>query len=272
MTIAVNITVPEGLVFAADSRQTYTNARNDVRVSSDNAQKLFQLGPRHAAVTYGWAFLRNRNIHSHVNDFKATLGDKLTTQELANALGKYLTAEYNAHVQEKYDAAVDEKSYALALLVGGYDTENKVGQVYEVYVPGDEAILIHSTTERTGAAWRGHTLVIGRMLKGFDPRLRELEGFGDALTKTLESAPLDYLIDYWAMTLQDAVDLATFLVHTTIQMQRFSDGIRMAPGISANCGGPIDVAIVEPEHGFQWLRHKTLHAHYDGNILNNGET
>lgn len=272
MTIAINITVPEGLVFAADSRQTYTNARSDVRVSSDNAQKLFQLGPRHGAVTYGWAFLRNRNIHSYVNDFKTTIGDKLSTQELANALGKYLTAQYNAHIEEKYDTPVDDKSYALALLVGGYDADTKVGQVYEVYVPGEEAILVHSTSERTGAAWRGHTLVIGRMLKGFDPRLRELEGYQEQLDKTIQDAPLDYLIDYWAMTLQDAVDLATFLVHTTIQMQRFSDGIRKAPGVSANCGGPIDVAVLEPENGFRWLRHKTLHAHYDGNLVTNGET
>jgi 20S proteasome alpha/beta subunit len=272
MTIAINITVPEGLVFAADSRQTYTNARSDVRVSSDNAQKLFQLGARHAAVTYGWAFLCNRNIHSHVNDFKTTVAHNLTTQELANALGSYLTAQYHAHIEQKYDKAVDDKTYALALLVGGYDANSKVGEVYEVYVPGDKPILIHSTTERTGAAWRGHTLIIGRMLKGFDPRLRELEGYDEKLDKTLQDAPLDSLIDYWAMPLQDAVDLATFLVHTTIQLQRFSDGIRMAPGISANCGGPIEVAVVEPENGFQWLRHKTLHAHYDGNLVTNGET
>jgi len=271
MTIATNIAVPEGLVFAADSRQTFTNARSDVRVSTDNAQKLFQLGPRHAAVTYGWAFLCNRSIHSHINDFKTTISDQLTTAELANALGKYLTAQYKTHIEKEYDAPVDEKSYALALLVGGYDPGDKEGKVYEVYVPGEEAILVQTTDARVGAAWRGHTLVIGRLLKGYDPRLRELEGFDGKLAKTMETAPLDYLIDYWTMTLQDAIDLATFLVHLTIQMQRFSDGIRMAPGIPANCGGVIEVAVVEPERGFRWLRHKTLHAP-DGVSFANGET
>lgn len=272
MTIAVNITVPEGLVFAADSRQTYTNARNDVRVSSDNAQKLFQLGPRHAAVTYGWAFLLNRNIHSHVQDFKTTVAPDLKTEALAIALAKYLTAQYNAHIEKQYDAPVAENSYALALLVGGYDVGDKEGKMYEIYVPGEEAHLIHTTDERVGAAWRGHTLVIGRLLKGFDPRLRELEGYAETLGKTMETSPLDYLIDYWAMTLQDAIDLATFLVHTTIQMQRFSDGIRSAPGMSANCGGAIDVAIVEPENGFVWMRHKALHAPHAAGTLTNGET
>lgn len=272
MTIAVNIAVPEGLVFAADSRQTYTNARSDVRVSSDNARKLFQLGPRHAAVTYGWAFLCNRNIHSHVNDFKLTAAPDGKTEDLAIALAKHLTVQYNAHIEKEYDAPVDERNYALALLVGGYDTGDKEGKVYEIYVPGDEARLVQTTDQRVGAAWRGHTLVIGRLLKGYDPRLRELQGFDESLAKALENAPLDYLIDYWSMTLQDAIDLASFLVHTTVQMQRFSDGVRMAPGMSANCGGAIDVAVIEPENGFTWIRHQALHALHGSGIVANGET
>lgn len=272
MTIAINIAVPEGLVFAADSRQTYTNARNDVRVSSDNAQKLFQLSPRAAAVTYGWAFLCNRNIHSHVNDFKTTVSPDLKTEDLAKALAKYLGEQYKAHIEKEYDAPVDDKNYALALLVGGYDPGEKEGKVYEIYVPGDEAHLVQTTDARVGAAWRGHTLVIGRLLKGYDPRLREMEGFSEPMTKALDASPLDYLIDYWSMTLQDAIDLATFLVHTTIQMQRFSDGIRSAPGMSANCGGTIDVAVVEPENGFLWMRHKVLHAPHSAAVVTNSET
>lgn len=272
MTIAINVAVPEGLVFAADSRQTYTNARNDVRVSSDNAQKLFQLGPRHAAVTYGWAFLSNRNIHSHVNDFKATVPTDLKTEDLAVALAKYLTVQYHAHIDKEYDTAVDDKNYALALLIGGYDPGDKEGKVYEIYVPGEEAHLVQSTDARVGAAWRGHTLVIGRLLKGYDPRLRDIEGYDADINKTIETGPLDYLIDYWSMTLQDAIDMATFLVHTTIEMQRFSDGVRMAPGVPANCGGAIDVAVIEPDTGFNWIQHKTLHPPRSSRHITNSET
>jgi 20S proteasome alpha/beta subunit len=272
MTIAINVAVPEGLVFAADSRQTYTNVRSDVRVSSDNAQKLFQLGPRHAAVTYGWAFLCNRNIHSHVNDFKTTISTDLKTEDLAKALAKYLTEQYNEHIEKEYDAPVEEKNYALALLVGGYDVGDKEGKVYEIYVPGEDAHLVQTTDSRVGAAWRGHTLVIGRLLKGYDPRLRELPGFDEDMSKALETSPLDYLVDYWSMTLQDAIDFATFLVHTTIQMQRFSDGIRNAPGMSANCGGAIEVAVIEPENGFTWMRHRTLQAQHAAILISNSES
>ena len=92
--------------------------------------------------------------------------------------------------------------------------------------------------------------------------------YADAFNQAIYSA--DYTNH--GFTLQDAIDLATFLVHTTIQMQRFSDGIRMAPGMSANCGGAIDVAVIEPENGFSWLSHKTLHAPPPAGIVNNSET
>lgn len=272
MTIAINIAVPEGLVFAADSRQIYTNRLGDVRVGSDNARKLFQLGPRHGAVTYGWAFLGNRNIQSHVNDFKLTIPEGMKTQDLAVALAKYLTAQYKTTNEKQSDKPVEDGTYALALLVGGYDPGEKEGRVYEIYVPGEEATLIQTTDAQVGAAWRGHTIVIGRLLKGYDPRLRDLQGMSEEFIKTLDTAPLDYLIDYWSMTLQDAVDLAVFLAHTTIQAQRFSDGIRNSPGMSASCGGAIDVAVIEPDGGFSWLKRKTLVLPDGPGTLVNGET
>ena len=265
MTIAINIAVPEGIVFAADSRQTFTNAKGDVRVSSDNGQKLMQLGPRAGAVTYGWAFLLGRSIQSHVTDYKLSLGEKIPPiEELAKGLGEYLTKQYNEHIEKKFDKPVPDGNYALALLVGGYDVGDKNGRVYEVYVPKGEYYLVRATVDKVGSGWRGHTSVIARLLKGCDGRIRDLPGFTPELGKGLDESKLDYNVDYWSMPLQDAVDFATFLVHTTIQMQRFSDGILLKPGDSANCGGPIDVAVIEPNEGFRWVQRKNLHVNQVG--------
>lgn len=273
MTIAVNIVVPEGIVLATDSRQTYTNARSDVRVSSDYAQKLFQIGPRAAAVTYGWAFLLSRNIHSHINDYKVSLGDKAATvEELAKGLGLYLTEQYKQHVAKEFDKPVADGNYALALLVGGFDAGDKTGRVFEVYVPSGEYYLVRSTDEKVGAGWRGQSTPITRLLKGYDTRINELAGFSPELDKSLTEAKLDYIVDYWSMTLQDAVDMATFLVHTTIQIQRFSDGTRMAPGAPANCGGPIEIAVIEPNNGFQWIQHKAIRGERISAMDSNSET
>jgi hypothetical protein len=273
MTIVVNIVVPEGIVFTADSRQTYTNRSGDVRVSSDYGRKLFPLGPRAAAVCWGWAFLHGRNIHSHVNDYKVSLGDAIPSlEEMARGLGQYLTQQYNTHIEKQLDKPVPQGNYALALLLGGYDHGDKSGKVYEIYVPNGEYYQRRTTDQSPGAGWRGHTLVISRLVKGFDPRLRDLAGVGEELTKALDESKLDYNVDYWSMTLQDAVDLATFLVHTTIQMQRFSDGISMQPGASANCGGPIDIAVIEPNQGFVWVQNKGLRGERASSVIANSET
>lgn len=273
MTIAINITVPEGIVFATDSRQTFTNARGDVRVGSEYGHKLFQLGPRVAAVTWGWAFLLGRSIHSHVNDFLVTLNDHpLSVEETAKRLGEYLNQQYQADIERGYNKPVAEGNYALALLVGGYDPGDKAGKVFEVYVPGGECYLRRTTDQSPGASWRGHIVVVSRLIKGFDPRLADLPGVTPELMKELDEAKLEYNIDYWTMTLQDAIDMAIFLVHTTIQMQRFSDGIVMFPGASANCGGPIDIAVIEPNENFRWIQRKTLRGEKSTALMMNSET
>lgn len=273
MTIGINIAVPEGIVFAADSRQTYANARGDIRVSSDNAQKLFQLTPWAGAITWGWAFLLGRNIHSHVNDFRVSQASQATTVEgLARSLGQYMQQQYLAHIEKGSDKAVAEGQYAFALFVAGYDPGHKSGKVFEVYVPEGEYHLRRTTDENPGAAWRGHYIPVSRLLNGFDPRLSDLTGYSEELGESLNEYKLAYQIDYWSMTLQDAVDLAAFLVHTTITMERFSDGIGMAPGSSAVCGGAIDIAVIQPDNGFEWVQRKALQGERPSKIIFNSET
>jgi len=267
MTFIINITVPEGIVFAADSRQTFTNQRGDVRVSSDYGHKLFQITPRVAGMTAGWSFLDGRSIHSHIQDFRLSLKNQdLPVEDIVRRLGETLTSLYQADVDKKLADPVAEDSYAVVMMVGGYDPGGNQGKVYEVYAPKGEYYLRRTTNESPGSAWRGYTPVVARLLKGYDPRLRDLDGFTEQLGKTLDDGALGYLIDYWSMTLQDAVDQALFLVHTTIQMQRISDGIGMAPGSSADCGGEIDVAVIDSLQGFQWIQCKQLRARLPGQL------
>lgn len=273
MTIAVNITVPEGIVLAADSRQTYTNTRGDVRVHSDYAYKLYQINSRVVAMTWGWAFLLGRNIHSHVNDYKLSQSiENQTVEGIAKGLGRYLTKQYRAHIKHNHDKPVDKNDYATGLLIAGYDPGDKTGKVFEVYIPKGECYQRANTSDDPGALWRGHTLVISRLIKGYDPRLRQIEGFNEQLDKSLDSAPLDYKVYYRSMPLQDAIDLSIFLVHTTIQTERFTDGVALQEGSSAVCGGPIDVAVVEPDRGVRWIQRKALQGERSTMTMVNSET
>jgi hypothetical protein len=64
-----------------------------------------------------------------------------------------------------------------------------------------------------------------------------------------------------AMPLQDAIELAEFLVNTTIQWVRFAPG---APTVA----GPIEVAAISKHEGFRWIRRK----YYFERALNPEET
>jgi hypothetical protein len=44
---------------------------------------------------------------------------------------------------------------------------------------------------------------------------------------------------------QDGIDYAAFLIRTTIDMQRFSDGTIGDPGLIPACGGPLQILVVE---------------------------
>ncbi len=59
------------------------------------------------------------------------------------------------------------------------------------------------------------------------------------------------------MPIQDAIDLAEFLVHTTVGFTRFKRG---APTV----GGPIESAAITKHEGFKWVRRK----HYFDRSLN----
>jgi hypothetical protein len=51
------------------------------------------------------------------------------------------------------------------------------------------------------------------------------------------------------MPIQDVIDLAEFLVHSTIMFSRFAPG---APTV----GGPIEIAAITKHEGFKWVQRK----------------
>ncbi|MBN2394864.1 MAG: hypothetical protein JXC36_00180 [Candidatus Atribacteria bacterium] len=73
MSLAINATIPEGIVLAADSRQSYRNRKGMARIGSDNASKLFQLNQRMGIAVTGLAFLPEngvlKSISSYIKEF-----------------------------------------------------------------------------------------------------------------------------------------------------------------------------------------------------------
>ena len=64
---------------------------------------------------------------------------------------------------------------------------------------------------------------------------------------------LQYPIPYQALPLQDCVDLAIFLIRTTMSAQQLAIAIR-------GVGGPIDVAIITRTNGLKYVQQKIIHG------------
>lgn len=100
MSLCINTTTPEGMVLAADSRQSYRNMKGMSRIGSDSATKVFQLGKKVGVVVAGLAFLPEngvlKNISRFIEEFKKhTDIRKLSIEEIAAKLQDFFEEKYN---------------------------------------------------------------------------------------------------------------------------------------------------------------------------------
>ncbi len=91
MSLAINTITPEGIVLAADSRQSYRNRKGVSRIGSDSASKLFLINDRIGIAVTGLAFLQEngipKNISKFIEQFKREVeNEKLSVEEVANKL------------------------------------------------------------------------------------------------------------------------------------------------------------------------------------------
>jgi len=100
MTLAINVTTSEGMVLAADSRQSYRNRKGMARIGSDNATKLFQVNWRVGVAAAGLAFLSEdgvpKNISKFIEEFKKEPDvEKLNVKDVAEKLHSLFDEKYN---------------------------------------------------------------------------------------------------------------------------------------------------------------------------------
>lgn len=104
MSLGINTTTSEGIVLAADSRQSYRNQKGMSRVGSDSASKVFKLTDKVGLIVTGLAFLPEngilKNISKFIEDFKVTHDlKKLTVAEIGTELEKYFKDKYDYKAQ-----------------------------------------------------------------------------------------------------------------------------------------------------------------------------
>lgn len=239
MTIVIGVATPEGLVLASDSRTTSIGGNRRHRVASDNMQKVFVVEGVGVA-TFGDAFIGSDTIAGVMDQFAAQCVPEHTEDIAAfsSALGAFFDERFRQQHEE-----LPAGEFALGFLVAGYDSSG-IGQIYEVSIPGPEVAATGLLSSKGGVVWRGQTAVIRRLIKGVD--WDTLDRFEAKPSDEVDAAlsALEYHLNY-PITVQDGVDFAGFLVRTTIDMERFTDGIVGAPGGIPACGGDLQLLAIE---------------------------
>jgi hypothetical protein len=265
MTLAVTVVCQDGVVVAADSRTTLGNHRM-LRVGSDFTHKVFAPGGV-AVATYGEAFVDERSIASHMAEFAVVeAGNCAHPGPTARKLAAFFGDRYDAHRAALGDdeGAPPPGVAALGFLVSGYD-DTGVGEAWEVTLPDRAVEQIATTANGGGAAWRGQSDVVTRIVRGADlellVRLAAVHKLGaelDAVMPMLDEC--SYRIPFDSMNLQDGIDFAVLCIRTTIDVQRLTLGpLATAPEFSwPGVGGPIEIATVTATGGFAWVQRTSV--------------
>ncbi|MDE4077995.1 hypothetical protein OTK55_03045 [Methanosphaera sp. Vir-13MRS] len=100
MTLIINVTTPDGIVMASDSRQTQRNNKQITRISTNSAYKLFEVDNRIIIGTAGLAFFADKtgiqkNVSTYIKDYcNKTDLENLTVEDIAVGIHEYTNDNY----------------------------------------------------------------------------------------------------------------------------------------------------------------------------------
>jgi len=273
MTIAISLKVHDGLVIAADSASTIMGVAPGggvgVHTVYNNANKIANLCKTRpvGAVVWGAGSIGRVSISTLLKDLRK----RFAGQDPAHA--DWLLTDANCtvqHVAERLRQFVYEEAYVAAygagaaagkpstgILVAGYSAGQGLPESWQVRIQeGDcPAPTLAQPQDQVGCFVDGQPEAICRVLNGYGTGLRGiLQNLGvgplliDGVMNQITTA-LTVPMILPPMPIQDAIDLAEFLVYLTIVFTRFSPG---APTV----GGPIESAAITKHEGFKWIKRK----------------
>lgn len=249
MTIVTSVKVRDGLALGTDS-MTQIWGPQGYMASYANARKLFQVGDLPIGVmTYGLGNVGDRSIEGVVRDFCRELPTDHSVASIAAGLHAHVTPAYAAQFPGG-QGALD-----LGFVVAGYSPEARLAEEYEFRLPQDLAPRALRAQDQLGLSWRGIQDPAEAVLRGMKPSLREeLMGRGIApadLEQMAQNHGMAIALD--GMPVQDAVELAIFVLELTIRWARFQIG-------PDTCSHPLQLAVIRDEPCWEWISKPELHA------------
>ena len=198
------------------------------------------------------------SISSMAKDLRTSLTEKLCQDNYTIAEAVEFTQN---HFQEEYSRSHENvvPHHSFEFWVGGYGHDNSHGEIWKVVLQEGswvEPIQISPPEASDQVVWGGQVQAISRLLLGHDHEVLRISGLsGDKFTE------LHTPLVHSSMPVQDAIDLADFLVDMTKRYVAFLPG-------ADTVGGDTDIATITRHEGFRWIRRK----HYYPDHLNKRTT
>lgn len=263
MTIAVAIKINNGLVLATDSASVIGEIDEDqakIHHTYYNADKLFNLkkGEPIGCLTWGDGSIDGVSISTLTKDFREKIKDidTIDVEDIARRFSSF----FEDILEESSDVNV-------GFLIAGYSEDN--GHTPEMYIIEIEKGILSNMvpipiTDDFSISWFGVEDYLSRFIWGVDsfivPLLTE-KGIVDEDTANeiweCCKENLKMPLGTSEMPIQDAIDLAKFLINIAENTSMFLPGPQFV-------GGPVDIAVITKHEGFKWVQRK----HYYSQELN----
>lgn len=273
MTIAICIKINDGVVLASDSASTiFGQAPTGQLVALNvynNANKIFNLrkGLPIGAITWGAGSIGHSSISTIIKDLRQRFAgddpdhidwkvkpDAYTVEQVASRLKEFVYDD----LYEKEYRDFQHKKPNLGFIVTGYSSRASMADEFQIDIQNGLCTGPRRLRkpEESGITWSGEPEALNRLILGQSPGLpAKLQAqlgvqpaqMAQALANVLPQFQLALVFP--AMPLQDAIELAEFMVDLTVKYSRFKPG---APTV----GGPIEVAAISKHEGFRWIQRK----------------
>jgi len=268
VTIVVTVKINDGIVLAADSATTFSDDFGSVVKIYNSANKLFNLrkGLPIGSLTFGAGGIGRASIATISKDLRRRLSgddpnrpdwkldpDTYTIEQVARRAREFF-------FEELYKDAYGDnppRGFFFGYKVCGYSAGAPLPELWDVRIVEDqspEPNLVHGQ-ESWGPNWDGEYEAMDRLIFGVGSNFRQVL-INQGVPEDQASAAMDNIIRELrlpvvlpAMPIQDAIELAKFMVETTIRFVRFN--LR-----SETVGGPIELAVITKHEGFRWVQRK----------------
>jgi len=267
MSIIVSVKINDGIVLASDSATTFYYADGRPGQIYEHVNKIVNLvkGFPVGVMTCGAGGIGNASIATLLKDLRQRLVGADETHsdwKLDHANYSINSIAYRVFEFIKEKSNVSASNMTLLIRVCGYTNKCPLPEVWDVILNQGKAEMpvCRQPEDGIGPMWAGENEALNRLITGLGAIPADVvQSLG--LTSEQVDGVINKLVPQLCETLilpaapiQDAIDLARFMVETTKSFVRFS--VTRVKTV----GGPIEIATITKHEGFKWIQRKHFYS------------